>query len=134
LEVSEKKTKFSQAVERLTSGPEIHLPEGVNFMDGKDKQREHVRIAWWKAQNGTWRQVALSVPDLSALPDTPVSGAENVPLYPNDAPPVFVGHYKMQGSPRIEAHNAICLDYPTDPCVYLWKGEARLTEDNLNQL
>lgn len=130
-EISEKKTKFAQAVERLTSGPEIRLPKGVKFTDGKKKQREHIRIAWWKAQNGTWREVALSVRDLSELPDTPVSGAENVPLYSNDAPPVFVGHYKMQGSPRIEAHNAICLDYPTEPCVYLWKGEERLTENNL---
>ncbi len=134
LEVSEKKTKFAQAVERLTSGPEVELPNVIKFHDNNKKLRGHVRLAWWKAQNGTWREVALAVPDLSELPDTPVSGAEAVPLYPNDAPPVFVGHYKMQGSPRIEAHNAICLDYPTDPCVYLWKGEARLTEDNLKPL
>jgi hypothetical protein len=134
LEVSEKKTKFAKAVERLTSGPEVELPNDIKFHDKNKHPRGHVRIAWWKAQIGTWREVALSVPDLSELPDAPVSGAENVPLYLNDAPPVFVGHYKMQGSPRLEGHNAICLDYPTEPCVYLWNGEARFTEDNLNPL
>jgi hypothetical protein len=110
------------------------LPNEIKFHDKNKHPRGHVRIAWWKAQIGTWREVALSVPDLSELPDAPVSGAENVPLYRNDASPVFVGHYKMQGSPRLEGHNAICLDYPTESCVYLWNGEARFTEDNLNPL
>ena len=134
LEVSEKKTKFAQAVERLTSGPEVQLPDGITFHDNSKKLRRHVRLAWWKAQKGTWREVALAVPDLSELPDVPVSGAENVPLYANDAPPVFVGHYKMLGIPRLEAFNAISLDYPAEPCVYIWNGEARLTEANLKQV
>lgn len=130
-EVAAKKTPFAQAVETLTSGPEVPLPSGHSFHDIYGNERHNVRVAWWKAQRGTWRDVALSVPRPEELPDSQVSGTDGIPFYPDDAPPVFVGHYKMPGSPRIEWANAACLDYPAQPCVYRWEGEQRLQEGNL---
>ena len=32
-------------------------------------------------------------------------------LYPEDAKPVFFGHYWMFGRVKLEAQNALCLDY-----------------------
>lgn len=130
-EVAAKETPFARAVERLTSGPEVRLPRNGAFHDGKGVRRVHVRLAWWRAQGGTWRDAALSVPDPGELPDEPVRGAEGLPVYPPDAPPVLVGHYKMTGAPRIEAARAACLDYPNAPCLYLWRGGTALSDHDL---
>jgi hypothetical protein len=130
-EVAEKSTPFARAVETLTSGTEIALPPGYEFRDSKKNKRHHVRIAWWRAGHGTWREAALSVPDPTGLPEGLVDRVEGLPVYPEGSPPVLVGHYKMQGHLRIEAPHACCLDYPKNPCVYHWSGERELQLANL---
>jgi len=97
----------------------------------KDHPQTNVRIAWWLANGGMWPDVALSVKNLSELPDTPIEGAVGCPTYREGEPPVLVGHYKMQGPPRIDAKQAACLDYPERYCVYHWGGETELHMDNL---
>ena len=133
-EVAGKTTEFARAVDRLLTGPEIKLPDGHKIHDNAGHERDHVRIAWWRSQARNWVEATLSVPDPSQLPDLPFAGAANALLYPNDAPPVFVGHYKMAGPPCIEAASALCLDYPTRPCLYQWSGEACLDPGNLIEL
>ncbi len=133
-EVAAKETPFALAVETLTSGPEVRLPIGEGFHDIKGIRREHVRIAWWRANGGSWRDVALSVPDINELPDTEVAGAQGIPVYPAGQPPVLVGHYKMKGTPRIDVGQAACLDYPDNSCVYHWSGEDRLVQENIQSL
>ena len=130
-EIAAKQTPFAKAVETLTSGPEVKLPEGYKFHDMKDEPRQHVRIAWWLANGGTWRDVSLSVKNLEELPDSPFEGVEGVPSYAQTELPVLVGHYKMQGQPRIDAPQAACLDYPEKYCVYHWVGEPFLLAKNL---
>ena len=130
-EVALKQTDFAKAVEALTSGPEVLLPDEYWFYDNKGNRRREVRLAWWKPQDGTWRDLALAVPDIQQLPDTPVSGVETINIYGEDQKPVLVGHYKMKGEPRIEVGQAACLDYPEYRCVYNWSGERKLTHENL---
>ncbi|PVH27307.1 metallophosphoesterase [Pararhodobacter oceanensis] len=130
-EIAADQTPFARAVKSLTNGPEVKLPEGVRFHDFKGYPREHVRIAWWRSHAATWREAALSVKDLTELPDAAFPPASDVSLYPADAPPVFTGHYKMSGAPRIEAPRALCLDYPNTSCAYRWRGEEDLRQGNL---
>ncbi|MDB9924081.1 hypothetical protein OAC90_01220 [Planktomarina sp.] len=130
-EIATKETAFAKAVETLTSGLELKLPDDIHFYDGKGVPRDHVRIAWWLANGGTWRDVALSVPNIQELPNTLVDGLDGIPIYPADQPPVFVGHYKMTGAPRIDTAQVACLDYPDQYCVYHWSGETTLTSNNL---
>lgn len=130
-EVAAKKTPFARAVELLTSGPEVQLPEGYQFHDMKGEPRRQVRIAWWLARGGRWRDVALSVNNVGELPDSLVDATEGVPTYDASERPVLVGHYKMQGRPRIEVSQAACLDYPERYCVYHWQGESNLQAANL---
>jgi len=131
-EVALKQTNFAKAVEALTSGPEVLLPNNFSFHDNKGNRRREVRLAWWKPQQGTWRDLALAVPDLTELPDTPVIGADKISIYGDEQPPVLVGHYKMKGGPRIEVGQAACLDYPEFRCVYHWSGEHKLSQGNLS--
>lgn len=131
-EVALKQSNFAKAVEALTSGPEVLLPDDHWFYDAKQNRRRNVRLAWWKTQQGTWRDLALAVPDVQQLPDTTVSGAESIRIYGADQKPVLVGHYKMKGEPKIEVRQAACLDYPDFRCVYNWSGEAELAQENLS--
>lgn len=133
-EIALKKTAFAKAVESVLSGPEVALPEGYQFYDSKNNPRRHVRLAWWKPQNGTWRDLALAVPNVQQLPDTPVTGAEGLNLYSEQQIPVLVGHYKMKGDVKVEVGQAACLDYPDAPCVYNWAGERKLKQENISEV
>lgn len=133
-EVAGKTTMFARAVDRILTGPEIKLPDDYVIHDNAGHERDHVRIAWWRSQARNWVDATLSVPDPSQLPDLPLVGAADALLYPEDAPPVFVGHYKMVGVPTVEAASALCLDYPARPCLYQWSGEARLDAGNLVEI
>jgi hypothetical protein len=97
-------------VSLLTKGPEVRLPEGT-FRDGGGQVRDEVRLAWWRRNASTWREAVVSVPDPSELPDSPISEDVAALLYPENAKPLFFGHYWMTGSIALEAPNAICLDY-----------------------
>lgn len=130
-EIAAKESPFAKAVETLTSGVELPLPENYTFHDSRRVSRNHVRVAWWLANKGTWREVALSVPDIKELPNTLVPHSSNIPTYPSNQAPVLFGHYKMKGIPKITSAQALCLDYPDKYCVYHWSGEADLHPNNL---
>ena len=130
-EVAAKKTEFALAVETITSGPEAKLPSGYSFTDNGGNTREHVRLSWWNAENTTWAKAALSVPDLSQLPNGELPAELISEIYHADAAPVLVGHYKMKGIPTLQSANATSLDYPMNKCVYHWSGESMLQSKNL---
>lgn len=130
-EVAAKKTEFALAVETITSGPEAKLPSGYSFTDNGGSRRQHVRLSWWNAENTTWAKAALSVPDLSQLPNGELPVELISEIYNADAAPVLVGHYKMKGIPTLQSANATSLDYPLNKCVYRWAGENTLKSKNL---
>lgn len=130
-EISSETTAFGRAVKLLVTGPEVPLPSGYAFTDKAGHLRHDVRIAWWRSGARTWKEAALSVPDPSALPEQPLPDMPDIAFYPDGEVPVFVGHYKMLGRPMIEGASAVCLDYPDTTCAYRWRGERRLTPENL---
>ncbi|WP_454288239.1 metallophosphoesterase [Rhizobium arsenicireducens] len=130
-EIAGETTPFGRAVKLLVSGPEATLPDGRSFLDSRQHRRTEVRLAWWRAGGRTWRDVALSVSSVTELPPDDLPPSISDEIYPQAAPPVLVGHYKLSGIPRIEAPNAASLDYPDCPCVYLWRGGSNLTNDNI---
>lgn len=117
-------------VETLTKGPEVPLPAGYSFSDKERHERSHVRLAWWRGGARTWREAAISVPDLRQIPDEPLPDGVATELYPAGEKPVFFGHYWLDELPRIEAPNALCLDCSAgigdNPLVaYAWEPGAR---------
>ncbi|MTH60049.1 metallophosphoesterase [Paracoccus litorisediminis] len=132
-EIASPSSPFGLAVKSLTSGPEVTLPAGYAFSDFGGVVRTEMRVAWWRSGATTWREAALSVPDPLSIPETTLPSGILSDIYPSDAPPVLVGHYKMTGEPLVEG-SAACLDYPGAPLAYHWQGEVRLTEDNLIRL
>lgn len=130
-EIASESTEFGRAVKLLVSGPEVSLPKGVSFLDTKGHRREEMRIAWWRGEAATWRELALAVPDPGLLPDTLLEPGHIAEVYHADGRPVLVGHYKMTPPLRIDSANAACIDYPSAPCVYHWRGGVQLEPEGL---
>lgn len=97
--------------EALAKGPEQRLPGYCSFTDKSGHLRHHVRLKWWSGDAKTWRDIAMSVPDVKQLPDEPLPPSLGTSIYSGDQKPVFFGHYWMSGQPELQSRNALCLDY-----------------------
>lgn len=97
-------------VDVLTKGPEVRLPDGYSFHDKNGEERFEVRLAWWRAGAATWKDAAMLVPNASELPTGQLPPGCADMVYPEDAKPVFFGHYWLTDGPLIEAPNTCCLD------------------------
>jgi hypothetical protein len=132
---SRKGNEEFEAVETLLKGKEIRLPRGQSFPDKDGNRRHHIRMKWWDATAKTYLETYLG-PDtaLTHIPDDPID-ADHLIEYSREAPPVFVGHYWMDGEPKMLAPNVACLDYSVAAksggklVAYRWDGEQTLSAE-----
>lgn len=123
-----------QAIETLLKGKEIPLREGYSFRDKYGHERHHIRIRWWDRHARTYQQAFLgSESARTHIPDDPIHG-DHLVEYSHDAPPVFLGHYWMEGEPAPLAENIACLDYSVARrggklAAYRWDGETTLSAE-----
>jgi hypothetical protein len=119
------------AIETLLKGKEIPLQPGISFRDKDGVWRQHIRVRWWDRDATTFRAAFLGPESArTCIPDDDIAG-DHLLDYAHDAPPVFLGHYWMEGPPAPLAENIACLDYsvarPGGKLVaYRWNGERRL--------
>ena len=119
-----------RAIEAILKGPEVELPDGLQFHQG-DEIRNEARTRWWDADAKTFRQSAIV--DKAARPSLPdIEIPKDVRFgYAGDKP-VFVGHYWMTGQPTLLAPRVACVDYSAGkggPLVaYRWNGESELDQ------
>jgi len=124
-----------KAVETLLKGKEIPLPEGNSFDDKDGVRRHHIRVRWWDASVSSYRNAFLGSEVVATqIPDDEIIG-DHLVEYSHDAPPVFIGHYWLNGKPEPLAANIACLDYsvarPGGKLVaYRWNGERELDAAN----
>lgn len=121
---------------RLTQGTDLPLPAGVKLLGRDGVSRSHFRTKFWAIAPETYQDVIFQ-PD--PLPDylthTPLNDQEKSTLlqYPSHLPPVFMGHYWLQGRPRVLASNIACLDYSAVKygrlVAYRFDGEHQLNND-----
>ena len=121
-----------QAIENVLKGPEIKLPDGMSFFDKDGHERTSTRVRWYANPTG------MSIQDYSIgagdnLPDKPVPEEcdNKIKAYPEADPPVFFGHYWLQGDPEPFASNVACVDYSVAKrgklCAYRWHaGEKKI--------
>ena len=122
--------------DRLTRGTGIPLPHGTTIVGRDGFVRESFRTKFWAHNPKTYRDVVFQPDPLpEGIADRPLSLQENEQLlsYGPDEPPVFVGHYWLQGSPRPLRGNVACLDYSAVKfgrlVAYRFDGESKLSED-----
>lgn len=134
LEVSESSDcELNRAIENVLKGPELRLPNGLAIVDKAGHERDSVRIKWYEDGTGrTYREHHLGCDDVPnvVIRDRDLNCVET---YPSDAPPVFVGHYWLTGTPAPLATNVACTDYSVAKggklVAYRWDGEAVLNAD-----
>lgn len=118
------------AIEVLCKGWEVALPAGHEFHDKDNHVRNAIRTEWWRTDGKSYRQLAIGVDDLDALPDTDIPGAA-LPGY-DGVKPLFVGHYWMQGEPRLQSPHIACVDWSVAKnglmVAYRFDGERELQE------
>lgn len=123
-----------EAAEVLLKGLEIPLPDGIHFFDKDNHKRTDTRIRWWDEEADTYRSSALIDADTAALlPDTALP--EGFRLAFDGGPPVFFGHYWMQGAPELLTDRLACLDWSVAKggclAAYRWDGEESLAPSGL---
>ena len=130
--------ELNNALNGLVKGLELQLPKDLLLKDSNGIVRRTFRIKWWEQPNGkTFSEVAFG--NRFELPayTIPKEVLPEVTPYPNDAPPVFLGHYCLNKKAMIFQENICCID----TCVvksqrltcYRWYGEQKLTEDHIVQ-
>jgi hypothetical protein len=132
---SNKEERAYRAIETILKGMEIRLPEGHYFHDKDGNVRHEIRVAWWNQSASNYQEAYLGPEHArTQIPDDKIQG-DHLIDYSRDKPPVFLGHYWMEGDPEPLAPNIACLDYsvakPGGKLVaYRWNGESELDKDN----
>ena len=131
VESSRRGTWQFEAVETILKGKELPLPNGVSYPDKEGNERHEMRVRWWDKTVTTFREAYMGPESARThIPDDEVHG-DHLIEYAHDAPPVFLGHYWLEGIPEPLAPNIACLDYsvakPGGKLVaYQWEGEQTL--------
>jgi len=121
-----------QPVEAILKGKEVRLPPGATFRDKDGHERLATRVKWYEPPDGhTYRTYAMASEPIESnlpLPEEIIQAAEP---YPEDAKPVFVGHYWLSGArPELLRQNVACVDWSVAKggflCAYQWDGEQEL--------
>lgn len=134
-----KGSRAYEAVETILKGKEIPLPPGSSFPDKDGSQRNHIRIRWWDGDAKSHRDAFFGPASaLTHIPDDPVD-EEHLISYAHHEPPVFLGHYWLEGDPEPLAPNIACLDYsvakPGGKLVaYQWDGEGVLAREKFESV
>lgn len=127
------KASVFKAVEALTKGIEVPLPEGHSFLDKEGIRRKNVRVRWWAEMATTYPTAAiLPEEDRQGLPDEVLPEHARIKVIQDR--PVFFGHYWMTGTPMPLTDHAACVDYSAGKggalVAYRWNGETRLDAAN----
>ncbi|MCA9119061.1 MAG: metallophosphoesterase [Planctomycetaceae bacterium] len=130
-EATDQHSRLFRAIEDVLKGPEIALPEGIAVCDKEGTPRRKMRVRWYESPVGkNYSEYALSAE--AGFPNHPLPESARLAarIYSPDAPPVFVGHYWLRGTPKPLAANVACLDYSVAKggrlCAYRWRGESTL--------
>lgn len=125
-----------QVMDTLLRGTDLRLPEGMSITGRDGYVREFFRTKFWADNPQTYADVVFQPdplpPEVARRPLTDRERAQLI-RYPMDAPPVFVGHYWMEGRPSPLRHNVACIDFSAVKygklVAYRFDGEAQLSAD-----
>jgi len=93
-----------------------------------------MRVRWWDGGARTFRDAFMGPESaLTHIPEDDIEG-DHLIEYSHDEPPVFLGHYWLEGDPAPLASNIACLDYSVGKpggrlTAYRWDGETALQAD-----
>ena len=119
-----------KVINHILKGKEYNIPEQYAWKDKDGHTRTRNRYKWWlNAAESSYGQFLFNCPP--ELQDRMIEEGITSIAYPQEAKPVFFGHYWMEDSyPVIQASNVICLDYSIAKgghlVGYRWQGEGQV--------
>lgn len=125
-----------QVMDTLLRGTDLRLPEGMSITGRDGYVREFFRTKFWADNPRTYADVVFQPdplpPEVASQVLTDRERAQLI-SYPIDAPPVFVGHYWMDGEPAPLKPNVACIDFSAVKygrlVAYRFDGEKALSPD-----
>lgn len=105
----EKKHVLFHAIEAITKGVELALPEGFSFFDKDGHCRTSTRMKWWSPKDLFCDQALMPGELAKQLPRIRVP--EEIALLSQLTKPTFIGHYWLTGIPALQSEYVVCLDY-----------------------
>ncbi len=134
-ESSNKSNFLGRFMDRLTRGTDITLPEGRTITSKDGYHRSLFRTKFWANNPQTYQDVVFQPDPLPEdIADQALNDCEKEAMlsYSDKEPPVFVGHYWLQGRPRALRPNIACLDYSAVKygrlVAYRFDGESVLND------
>jgi hypothetical protein len=126
-----------QVMDTLLRGTDLLLPNGLSITGRDGYVRKFFRTKFWADHPRTYADVVFQPDPLPAeVAAQKLTDREHRQLisYPHDAPPVFVGHYWMEGKPVPLRENVACIDFSAVKygklVAYRMDGEKVLCKDN----
>jgi len=123
-------------MDTLLRGTDLRLPEGVAITGSDGFVRKFFRTKFWADDPHIYADVVFQPDPLPADVAVHVLTPDEhrqLLSYPLDAPPVFVGHYWMDGKPSQLKSNVACVDYSAVKygklAAYRMDGERVLSPD-----
>ena len=128
--------KEYEAVMLLLKGREFNLPDDITLRDSYGFKRSCFRIKWWKPMEGeSFQTIAFGNRFVLPAYTIPLEICYPIETYKTNEPPVFFGHYCLNGEAGVVEPNLCCID----GCVanggsllaYRWDGEQILNPGNI---
>ena len=118
-------------VENLLKGKTIKLLKNHTFTDPNGITRDNMRIRWWDTTATTYKSAFMGMASAIEHIEDTVIDTEHFITYKAAEVPLIIGHYWMQGEPKLLASNIACVDYSIAKrngklCAYRWDGESTL--------
>ena len=136
LETADPTTFAHRCVDRLLRGTTMRLPDGRSITSDDGYTRFSFRTKFWEPNPRTIGDIVFQPDALpSELEQRSLSERQQEELlfYGEDEPPLFIGHYWLEGTPEPLTPNLVCLDYSAvkygSLVAYRYDGEAQLSAD-----
>jgi hypothetical protein len=102
---------FSPAINNAACTTVNSSHKGARFRYKDDHLRHNIRVRWWDQSATNFREAFLG-PESARMHirDDEITGDHYVE-YSHDAPPIILGHYRMEGERALLTSNIACLDY-----------------------
>jgi hypothetical protein len=130
------KSPLSQAILQTTRGIYHMLPHDLALYDDHRRLHHFYRMKWWEDPSGkTFQENSFEskfrLPGYTIPPEIAPVGSD----YPEEAPPVFFGHYCLGNGPYPIRKNLCCVDgcviMSKKLAAYRWNGEKELIPENM---
>lgn len=136
LETAEPGSFAHRCVDRLLRGTNMRLPDGRSITSDDGFRRFSFRTKFWEPCPKTIGDIVFQPDALPAeIEDRELSDRQQEELlfYDVNEPPLFIGHYWLEGKPEPLTPNLVCLDYSAvkygSLVAYRYDGEETLSAD-----